>query len=155
MRKGRGHLTKYREVAARLNQASISFVSGLVLGVPGETPEDLLETISYIRTIREISPEFRLSTTFFRPLPGTHLFNELCRQGYSFPDSLANWAKDGGAKTGFLYNEWMDIPWMDDRTKETYRNVYEQFLQQHGDILTGDNTTSKSAVISQIIPMTE
>jgi anaerobic magnesium-protoporphyrin IX monomethyl ester cyclase len=152
MKKGRGHLGKYREVASKLQQADISFVSGLVLGVPGETPEDLLVTMSFIKEIREISPKFRLSSTFFRPLPGTHLFNELCRQGYSFPGTLADWAKDGGAKTGFSYNEWMNIPWMDETSEKAYRAAYHQFLDQHGDILIGDNASGKIADPNQMEP---
>jgi len=136
MKKGRKHLEMFRKVAGLLHEADIQLISGLIFGIPGEMPEDVRKTIDYVSDIREIHPGFKLSSTFFRPLPGTELYDLLDNTGYIEPKSLEEWA-EYGAHSHFRYNEWMDIPWMAEATKDNYRIAYEDFLMTHGDILTG------------------
>ncbi|MCH7691864.1 MAG: B12-binding domain-containing radical SAM protein [Proteobacteria bacterium] len=134
MKKGLRHLEMFKTVAYRLDRAGIKMVSGLIFGIPGETVEDLKKTIDYIWEIREIHPAFRLSSTFFRPLPGTELYDLLDLKGFIQPTSLEEWA-EVGAESHFEYNTWMDIPWMEEGQKVEYRKVYEEFRNQHGEIL--------------------
>ena len=134
MKKGLKHLDMFRGVAQRMHDAGIKMISGLIFGIPGETVDDLKRTIDYIWEIRTIHPAFRLSSTFFRPLPGTELYQLLDGQGYIEPKSLEDWAA-AGASTHFRYNEWMDIPWMAGAEKKEYRKMYEVFRQEHGEIL--------------------
>lgn len=134
MKKGLKHLDMFRGVAQRMHDAGIKMISGLIFGIPGETAEDIKRTIDYIWEIREIHPAFRLSSTFFRPLPGTELYQLLDGQGYIEPKSLEDWAA-AGQSTHFRYNEWMDVPWMPETEKKEYRKMYEVFRQEHGEIL--------------------
>lgn len=134
MKKGKDHLQIYKNCVCRLGELGIKVVSGLIFGTPGETVEDLKDTIQYIRELREISPTFTLSSTFFRPLPGTDLYNGLDKTGWPFPRSLEEWA-EVSEKTHFLYNQWMDIPWMAEAEKEEYRKIYEPFMKEIHDIL--------------------
>ncbi len=134
MKKGKKHLEMFKGVAERMHLAGIKMISGLIFGIPGETTEDLKKTIDYISEIREIHPAFRLSSTFFRPLPGTELYGILDEQGYIKPKSLADWAAHGES-SHFKYHEWMDIPWLAEAEKTKYRKQYEVFREVHGDIL--------------------
>ncbi len=134
MKKGKKHLDMFRTVAGRMHEAGIMMMSGLIFGIPGETTEDLRKTIDYVEEIRAIHPALKLSTTFFRPLPGTELYELLDGQGHIAPKSLEDWAAVGGS-SHFKYNEWMDIPWLEDDEKARYRKLYDEFIDRHGDIL--------------------
>ena len=133
MKKGTKHLEKFEIATRKLTQFNIKQVSGLILGTPGETISDLKETIAYVRKIRDINPNFRISSTFFRPLPGTELYNVLIEQGFKMPKTLEEWAEEGD-KTHYRYNEWMDIPWIDSRTKTEYKRIYNEFMEENVDI---------------------
>jgi len=134
MIKGNNHLAKFKECIGKLVDVSIPVLSGLIFGTPGETPEDMNNTIEYVSQIRTIYPDFKLSTTFFRPLPGTDLYLSLERSGYKMPGSLKEWADYAGLNH-YKYNEWMDIPWMSENEKAEYRELYDRFLEAHGSIL--------------------
>ena len=134
MKKGKNHLGKFKECIKNLVEVGIPVTSGLIFGVPGERPEDVQNTIKYISEIRNIYPDFKLSTTFFRPLPGTNLFKELDLGGFVMPKSLKAWA-GYASQNHYKYNEWMDIPWMVESDKQKYRIMYEKFVDIHGDIV--------------------
>lgn len=134
MKKGLGHLETFYQTVKLGKEVGINIASGLIFGVPGETEEDLKQTIAYIDKIRKVNPAFRISSTFFRPLPGTELFRQLELDGYLNCHSFDDWA-EVGQSSHYIYNAWMDIPWMDEREKKKYRQRYDQFLDRHGDIL--------------------
>ncbi|MBF0284467.1 MAG: B12-binding domain-containing radical SAM protein [Magnetococcales bacterium] len=134
MKKGRTHLVSYHESMQRAHQAGIPVTSGLVLGSPGETVADLRETTEFITEIRRIHPPFRLSTTFFRPLPGTELYDVVDAMGLIAQRSFKQWAEAGKA-THYAYNQWMDIPWFSAAENRAYQEEYRRFREVHGDIL--------------------
>jgi radical SAM superfamily enzyme YgiQ (UPF0313 family) len=134
VKKGRHHLPTYAEVAKRLNNAGISLTSGVVFGFPEETVKDLKLTHEYISSIRKIHPGFRISTTFFRPLPGTELYDRVKDSGFLNAASFEEWEAIGEGNH-FKYNEWMEIPWMDRAEREPYRKAYAEFVDAHGDIM--------------------
>ena len=135
MKKGRGHLKNYETIARMLSGFDILLCSGLVFGIPGEDVSDLKKTIAFIKKIKKINRNFRISSTFFRPLPGTELYYGLEEKGYSFPKSLEKWAEEGES-THYQYNQWMDIPWMDEKNKKEYRKIYTEFVEEEKSILT-------------------
>lgn len=134
MKKGTRHLEKYETITRKLAQLKVKQVSGLIFGTPGETISDLEDTVAYVSKIRDINPDFRISSTFFRPLPGTELYNVLVEQGLKMPQTLEEWATEKD-RTHYRYNQWMDIPWMDMGTKEQYRKIYDGFVKENADIL--------------------
>ncbi len=134
VKKGAKHLPTFSEVAGRLYRAGINLTSGVVFGFPEETVKDLKLTQDYISSIRKIHPGFRISTTFFRPLPGTDLYNMVKHTGFLKAQSLEEWAEIGDG-THYKYNNWMDIPWMAEEEREPYRRAYEEFVEMHGDIM--------------------
>jgi radical SAM superfamily enzyme YgiQ (UPF0313 family) len=125
MRKGKNHLEHFKQAAEKLRQFPVKMVSGVIFGCPGETVDDLRQTIDYIKQIRAINPNFRISSTFFRPLPDT-VMADICIKDYGYrqPATLAEWARQG-EQGHYAYNQWQDAPWIVER--EEYRKVYEQF----------------------------
>jgi anaerobic magnesium-protoporphyrin IX monomethyl ester cyclase len=128
MKKGKDHLYKYEKVAKKLSKFDIKLASGLIFGSPGETIDDLKKTIAYVKKIKKINPNFFISSTFFKPLPDTILYDVVREKGTRLPDTLEEWAKVG-ASSHYRYNEWMDCPWMNEIDAEEYRLIYEEFFQ--------------------------
>lgn len=134
VKKGRGHLKNFYEVAKRTHAAGIELTSGVVFGFPGETIEDLKLTTEYVREIRKVHPKFRISTTFFRALPGTELFDKVKAMGHVYANSLEDWARMGNSND-YEYNEWSDPPWMTKEEIDIYKEGYQQFMDEHGSIV--------------------
>lgn len=128
MKKGRNHLEHFKQAAEKMAQFPIKMVSGIVFGCPGETIQDLQQTIDYIKAIKEINPNFYISTTFFRPLPGTVMTDIAKEYGYKEPSSLEEWARLG-EQSHYSYNEYREAPWIPDRDK--HRSLYEKFKSEN------------------------
>jgi len=134
VKKGRGHLQNFYEVARRAHTAGIKITSGVVFGFPGETLEDLQQTTDYVREIRKIHPDFRISTTFFRALPGTELYDQVRAMGHVTASSLEEWAELGSGNH-YEYNKWSDPPWMTRSEIDRYQEGYQRFVDEHGAIM--------------------
>ena len=132
--KGKDHLETFYEVAKRTHDVGIELTSGVIFGFPGDTSKDLEETTEYISRVREVHPDFKISTTFFKPLPGTDLYNLLEAQGHTFPKNLEEWA-GAGESLHYSYNQWNEIPWLADGEDDQYRASYEKFLKTHREIM--------------------
>lgn len=133
LKKGKGHLRHFYEVAKNAHAANIVLISGVIFGFPGETINDLHETRKYISEIRKIHPNFKISTTFFGPLPGTDLYDTVREQGYLNINSLEEWA-EYGSENHYEYNKWSNPPWFTKRETKIYLDGYQRFMDEHGDI---------------------
>ena len=131
MNKGKDHLLMFKKCAEIMSQYNIEMCSGVIFGCPGEGPEDIKQTIEYIKEIAEINPRFRISTTFFKPLPGTVMSDMARSYGYREPQSLEEWARLG-EESHYNYNLWNDVPWI--RQIEQYRALYEKFRLEYSDL---------------------
>lgn len=131
MRKGKKHLEHFKQAAAKMAQFPIKMVSGIVFGCPGETVQDLQQTIDYVKRIKEINTNFYISTTFFRPLPGTVMTDIAKEYGYKEPESLEEWARLG-EQSHYSYNEYREAPWIPE--PEKHKAVYERFRSEHKDL---------------------
>ena len=132
MRKGKYHLQMFRLAAEKLSQFPLKMVSGVIFGCPGETVEDLKQTIDYIHKIKEINPNFFISTTFFRPLPNTLMSDMAAEYGYKQPATLEEWA-ELGAGNHYKYNVWQDVPWI--MKPDEYKAIYDRFIAENGELL--------------------
>lgn len=131
MQKGRNHLRIYKKVAAMMAKTNIRMVSGVVLGCPGETSEDLKQTIDYVLEIKRLNPNFFISSTFFRPLPETLMCDDAIKYGYKEPETLEEWANMGDSNH-YQYNQWQESPWIQD--VEEYKRIYDNFVAENSDI---------------------
>jgi len=131
MKKGKNHLEKYRQCAEIMSKYDIKMCSGVIFGTPGETPEDIKQTIEYIKEIKAINPNFYVSTTFFMPLPGTEMAEACKAYGYKEPETLQGWA-ELGSNTHYSYNEYHSSMWIQE--PEEYKRIYDNFVAENGDL---------------------
>lgn len=125
MKKGKRHLENYKKCAEIMAKYPVKMCSGVIFGCPGETPDDITQTIEYIKEIKRINPNFYISTTFFMPLPGTEMADMAKEYGYKEPQTLKEWA-EYGENGHFRYNDWMDNPWI--QGKDEYKRIYDTFI---------------------------
>lgn len=90
--------TRGNHRTARLcNERGIRFGVNLLLGVPGETPEDHELTLDFLREVRPYSP----NPNIFTPLPGTALYDECAAAGVlRAPDDYRSWTAAEVRRTG-------------------------------------------------------
>lgn len=127
MQKGLNHFDNFVRTAELLSKFNIKLGSGVVLGCPGETPDNLKETIGFVKMIRNINTNFFISSTFFRPLPGTEMSNMAKQYGYKEPETLAEWAQLG-ACNHYKYNEYQYSPWI--QQQDEYKTLYDSFREE-------------------------
>jgi anaerobic magnesium-protoporphyrin IX monomethyl ester cyclase len=81
-----------RRVTERLISAGVNVKGYFIVGYPGESRADLDETIRLIEdlwSLSDVTPgEFRASAFEFRPYPGTPVWHELIKAGYTEDDLL-------------------------------------------------------------------
>ena len=131
MKKGKNHLENYKKCAEILSNYDMKMCSGVIFGTPGETPEDIKQTIEYIKEIKKINPNFRLSTTFFMPLPNTEMCDEAKEYGYIEPQSLEEYA-ERGSDMHYNYNSYQQSMWIND-SKE-YKKIYDEFVKENKEL---------------------
>jgi radical SAM superfamily enzyme YgiQ (UPF0313 family) len=133
LKKGSGHLKTFFDIAKRTHAAGIDLLSGVIFGFPGETIDDLIQTTKYIREIRRVHPKFKISTTFFGPLPGTELYDVVREKGYLQINTFEEWA-EYGEHSHYKYNQWSNPPWFSENEAKVYIEGYRRFMEEHGDI---------------------
>ena len=68
---------KMRESISKVKKAGIGIGGFFIIGFPGETKEDILQTIKYSKTL-ELD---RIGVSYFQPYPGTKEYDDLVKCG--------------------------------------------------------------------------
>lgn len=92
-------------------EANLSFIVGL----PGETQEDMKVTTDLIETLSDLSPNVRCSICVYMPYPGTPLWPQALEQGYVPPDNQEGWCE-------FDLNRG-NTPWMSDEQAQVMCDI--------------------------------
>jgi len=100
------------ETAERCRQYNIAINFSVIIGFPGETPENVLTTLEAVKQIRKMSPDFMVYIFYYKPYPGNKIADELAREGYRFPKGLEEWSNfdfvDSG-KSDWLTDEQVQL----------------------------------------------
>ena len=86
-----------KEFAARLKRFDIVPEYSFVLGMPADDPKKVMrqinEDIQFIQEIKKLNPETEIIIYVYSPVPteGSELFDEISKQGFSFPKTLEDW----------------------------------------------------------------
>ena len=82
-----------------VNSARLCLKYGIIpqysfmIGLPGETKEDMMLTLKVIDRLVKLSPKVQiLGPQAFRPYPGSELYQECLASGWQAPKSLDEWA---------------------------------------------------------------
>ncbi len=134
MKKGAGHIDRMYKIINNFRNSHISIASGIIFGIPGETIYDLKLTLKVIKELSSIKKNFKVSTTFFKPLPGTTLYHTLEKEYKTdFPKSLEQWAEYGEI-SHYNYNELTDIPWFNKNMEDEYKKIYIDFWGENSSL---------------------
>ncbi len=85
------------ELVERLNRHGINMILNFIVGVPGEPPDALTNTLDMAARLYHINPRYaQIDINFFQPLPGTRLAADpLIRKYYKQPRTLEEWGQSG------------------------------------------------------------
>ncbi|MCL2457313.1 MAG: radical SAM protein [Desulfobulbus sp.] len=75
--KGWCHPAKYLEQLAKVRESGIEIASEMMVGLDGDTPETLADTVEFTEQSCIITPKFYIMT----PIPGTDFYNEMRAAG--------------------------------------------------------------------------
>jgi radical SAM superfamily enzyme YgiQ (UPF0313 family) len=108
------------ETARKSEKAGIRVTFNLILGYPGETEADRLETFRVMSEIFARHSNVTFSPNIFTPYPGIPIWSQLKALGVREPQSLEEWA-DVGLGTNHL-------PWLQGDELLRLNQMLEEFL---------------------------
>jgi len=86
-----------KNFARRLAKFDIIPEYSFVLGMPGDTPEQVMRQIdsdiNFIKEVKEINPATEIIIYVYSPVPteGSELYNSVKESGFEFPQTLEDW----------------------------------------------------------------
>lgn len=108
------------ETARKANLARIRVTFNIILGYPGETEADRLQTFRVMSDIARQYSVVSFSPNIFTPYPGIPIWPELKANGVKEPESLEDWAAvDLGSN---------HLPWLQGEDLRRLRRMLEYFL---------------------------
>ena len=109
-------------VAEMTRDLDLELYLGMIVGIPGETTDDLVLSGELIQKLRQIKTQIGYQVAKFTPYPGLPLTKELEEMRYHCPTSLAQW---GNLQR--LPCPSIEAPfWV--RNKLQYKKIYSQYL---------------------------
>lgn len=87
-----------RKKVEEVRAIGIPWLGFFIMGYPGETKEDILETLEFLKELAPPAAEINL----FNPLPGTPIWDELERKGQVHPDMDFSQYSQSSLKNYFL-----------------------------------------------------
>lgn len=105
----------------------IRICGSLIVGVPGETEEDINQTIDFILYLARNHPGLILTVGTYLPFPGAPLYGTALKSGFKEPKRTEDWD---------ILDRWtnkMEMPWLPWANKQTLKNfvyirIYSQML---------------------------
>ncbi len=76
-------------------RTGITFRTNFMIGLPGETKTDLLQSFDVIRKLHNSCPNMKVTVYMYHPIPGSPMYEEEIKSGQiiSYPTALEDWAK--------------------------------------------------------------
>ncbi|MBU2579489.1 B12-binding domain-containing radical SAM protein [Patescibacteria group bacterium] len=102
-----------------INSAKMCLAIGIIpqysfmVGLPGETRSEAMETLKLIDELAKLSDKIQiLGPQAFRPYPGSELYRECLEAGWEEPKSLDDW--ESRVKDELNYLNVQNFPWLED-----------------------------------------
>src|SRR5437867_490784 len=120
MNKKHQRIDEMFQTARKSERAGIRVTFNLILGYPGETEADRLETFRTMNEIARMYSNVSFSPNIFTPYPGIPIWPQLREMGVREPQSLEQWA-DVSLGSNHL-------PWLQGEDLRRLRRMLEYFL---------------------------
>jgi len=80
------------ETAARCRSFGIKVQFPFIVGFPGEDEDSVAATLSLVKRLRAMSPDFETMIFYFKPYPGSSITEDAVARGYQLPRTLEEWS---------------------------------------------------------------
>lgn len=119
---GKSGVEKTLAIAERMKKYGIVPEFSFVLGTPPDPIASIEKTIDFIRQVKAINPASELILYMYTPTPqeNSTLLNEAESLGFSFPQTLEEWAGDDWADKSLRRNP--GTPWSQDPIRKKIRD---------------------------------
>ncbi len=92
------------ETFERVAQFGFIIFGSFISNTPGETLEDIQQTVDLMQKLHEVNPHFRNSPVYhYTPFPGTPMFEKAVADGFVPPKSLEEWSDFSYEGNGFIH----------------------------------------------------
>ncbi len=127
--------------AERLKKFNIIPEYSFVLGIPGETEEEVNrqidEDIAFIKRIKKVNPQTEIIIYTYSPVPteGSDMYNQVLASGFRFPENLEDWISPSWENFDLRKNPltpWLK-PYMIDKIKQ-FEVVLNGYYPTNSDI---------------------
>lgn len=97
------------------------FYGSFMFATPGETIDDLHQTISLIRKIQNIHSQATIQNSVYVPLPGTLMYKMCLAKDYQPPKSIIEWSQRDISSN---FEKRDDITWIEPEVLREYARIY-------------------------------
>lgn len=132
-------ITKEETIASATlcHNYGFEFYASFMFATPGETVEDLKETIELINTIKSVNPNAVIQNCIYIPLPGTPMFEMCMNHDYKPPQTLKEWySRDISSN----FEKRNDINWLKPDILEEYISLYNQEFPEYRHVYEREET---------------
>jgi len=120
MNKKHQRIDEMYETARKADHAGIRVTFNLILGYPGETETDRLETFRVMSDIFQRHSNVSFSPNIFTPYPGIPIWPQLKAMGVKEPQSLEEWTTVGLGSN--------HLPWLQGKELRSLKITLKEFL---------------------------
>lgn len=113
-----------RNATRILSKTNLEMGYALFIGMPGEERKDIADTIKLMWDISHIAPKnhYFAGPGFYRPYPGTKMFEEAVELGFKTPTSFEEWRNLDLSTIGYITEK--ELPWIKDNM-----DIYSYILE--------------------------
>jgi anaerobic magnesium-protoporphyrin IX monomethyl ester cyclase len=117
-----------------------------LIGVPGESKEDLAESASLMLKLAEGNSAAAIGVHVFTPYPGTELFDVAVQSGFQPPQKLEDWSSMSWSNRRYRY------PWLSEENRKLVKmlSFCSLFLARERNLTTGHDISALLSLIARI-----
>ena len=110
---GTATTAKTLAIAEKMAHYAIVPEFSFVIGNPPDPEADVLQTLEFVRRVKEVNPASEIILYLYTPVPlSGSLYDEAQAQGFRFPQTLDEWLSP--AWRDFSRRRIVDVPWLKD-----------------------------------------
>ena len=129
------------KVVRLAKQTDLTTLIFLMFGMPGETLENLKETVAFARTLLDINPDLEFAYSFFTPFPGCEM-SEAANKYFNPPSTVEEFSRFERVSSSLPENDrepikikspWEEdfvIPWFTDDFYKEYMDYWRKNMPQ-------------------------
>jgi hypothetical protein len=99
-----------------------------VLGNPADAHRDIVDSIAFIRKLKEVSPDCEVSIYLYTPMPGGDMYEQAVALGFAYPATLEEWCSERWLRFSSMRDP--QTPWISQADMTLVRN-FETVLNAH------------------------